>query len=150
MESNINEIESKVNSKYKTKDSDENNLVCDICQKICKREQGLKIHKKTHDVIPQCDGMDDTSEVDMQENSDAVITSIEFTPDCQADWSDKVVFDIIAKRVKAAGLHLTDLKIIRNDRKAFTSCLAAISPIPSTSCGELIFSFGSKWTWKFG
>ena len=94
--------------------------------------------------------MDDTSGVDIQENKEAVITSIEFTPDCQADWSDKVVFDIIAKRVKVAGLHLTDLKIIRNDRKAFTSCLAAISPIPSTSCGGLIFSFGSKWTWKFG
>ena len=73
----MNEIESKVNSKYTTKDSDENNVEYDICGKMCKNKQGLKIHKKTHNVIPQCDGLDDTSEVDCQETSEAVFTCID-------------------------------------------------------------------------
>ena len=145
----MNKLESKIKSEY-TKDSAEKNLECDICEKICKSKQGLKIHKKTHNVIPQCDGLDDTNDVVCEENSEAVVTTVEFTPDCQADWSDSVVFDIVAKRVKAAGLNLTDLKIFRNKRKAFTSCIATISPISSTSCGGLTFSFRSKWTWKFG
>ena len=121
-----------------------------MCEKNFKTEKGFINHMRNHEVITQLDGEGETLEEDTKAAKDSVITTVTFTPDCQADWNDKVVTDIVVKRIKAVGLEIVDLTIFRNKTKAFTSCAAKIHPVKSTFCEGISFPFNGKWTWEFG
>ena len=105
---------------------------------------------KRHSTVPKVDGVYEEMDEDTYQSEETTITTIVFTPDCQADWTDKTVPEIILKRINAVNLKMEGLEIYRNNRNAFTSCKVRISPTSSAKCNEIVFPFNGKWTWKFG
>ena len=151
---------------------------CNICGKLFRTKPGFEKHMSSHDLIPQLDG--ETAEKDEEtEISDDVsishndipefdgevkepeddsniavkdmINKVTLIPDCQADWSDQVVHDLIVKKVFDAGLKPLSLVVVRSEKsRAFTSCEVNIEAIPLSKSKELYFPFNGIWTWKFG
>ena len=123
---------------------------CDMCEKTFKTKQSFQNHMKSHQTIPQLDGDNDEMESESENCEEKILNEVIFTPDCQADWSDKVVHDLIIKKVNEAGLKPLSMTIVRNKKGNFTSCESKIEPVPSRRCKEISFTFNGIWTWKFG
>ena len=105
----------------------------------------------SHDTIPQHEGDLKEVEEESEKGDEDLIRQVTFIPDCQADWSDKAVHDLIVKKVYDAGLKPLSLMVERSqETKAFTSCEVNIESIPSSKCKELFLPFNGICTWKFG
>ena len=123
---------------------------CDVCGKVLKTKQSFENHMKIHERIPQIDGENDDMEKEMVAAEEVTVSEVTFTPDCQADWSDKVVHDLILKKVNEVGLKPLSMTIVRARSGAFTACETKIDPIPLSRCKGISFTFNGVWTWKFG
>ena len=97
-------------------------LKCNHCDKSYKSKQTLNNHMKMHVEIPQVDGACETSDTECSDDQLTMVTYILFTPDCQADWNDKTVKEIIQKRIDAVNLQSEGIEIFRSRNGAFTAC----------------------------
>ena len=62
-------------------------------------------------------------------NDEQLVEKILVTADCQADWSDKVVTKLLDEKLNEIGIKMKSIKVNRNVRKCFESCLVTIQPM---------------------
>ena len=52
-----------------------------------------------------------------------VVEKIHVTADCQADWSDQVVTQLVGEKLETIGIRMQSMIVNRNIRRCFESCL---------------------------
>ena len=62
-------------------------------------------------------------------NEEQLVDKILVSADCQADWSDKVVTKLMDEKLNIIGITMKSIKVNRNVRKCFESCLVTIKPM---------------------
>jgi hypothetical protein len=80
-------------------------------------------------------------------SDDQLVEKILVTADCQADWSDKVVTKLMDEKLNAIGIKMKSVKVNRNIRKCFESCLVTINPMQRKLIDQESFPL-RRWTMK--
>jgi hypothetical protein len=80
-------------------------------------------------------------------SDDQLVEKTLVTADCQADWSDKVVTKLMDEKLNAIGIKMKSVKVNRNIRKCFESCLVTINPMQRKLIDQESFPL-RRWTMK--
>ena len=80
-------------------------------------------------------------------SDDQLVEKILVTADCQADWSDKIVTKLMDEKLNAIGIKMKSVKVNRNIRKCFESCLVTINPMQRKLIDQESFPL-RRWTMK--
>ena len=80
-------------------------------------------------------------------SDDQLVEKILVTADCQADWSDKVVTKLMDEKLNLIGIKMKSVKVNRNIRKCFESCLVNIKPMQRKLIDQESFPL-RRWTMK--
>ena len=80
-------------------------------------------------------------------SSEELVEQILVTADCQADWSDKVVTKLLDEKLNSIGIKMKSIKVNRNIRKCFESCLVNIKPMQRKLIDQESFPL-RRWTMK--
>ena len=81
------------------------------------------------------------------ESDEQLVEKILVTADCQADWSDKVVTKLMDEKLNTIGIKMKSIKVNRNIRKCFESCLVSIYPMQRKLIEKESFPL-RRWTMK--
>ena len=76
-----------------------------------------------------------------------LVENILVTADCQADWSDYVVTKLVNDKLRTIGIQLKSIKVNRNIRRCFESCIVKIEPMKKKAIENETFPM-NRWTMK--
>ena len=77
-------------------------------------------------------------------SDDELVEHILVTADCQADWSDSVVTKLVNYKLETIGIQMKSIKVNRNIRRCFESCIVQIEPMKKKSIERETFPMNRR------
>ena len=87
------------------------------------------------------------SEYHEQNKTEKVVEEIVIKPDCEADWKNADVKDVIEYKLKIVGINVNEVEVDKSDSEDIISCLVKIQPTPLKNLDILSFPF-INWNLK--